>query len=130
MKFFKTMKDGGQKSRVVGYWLVEIKCLFSIVLLKFEGPSRDAFHTHAFNALSWVLKGFLVEKTLGQPLPVCYKPSLLPVYTPRDKFHKVDSVGTTWVLSFRGPWCKTWMEYLPSENRFIILTHGRKEVAA
>ena len=51
------MKDGGPESTVTGYWLIEYKPLFSIVLLKFEGKSRDAFHTHAFNSLSWLISG-------------------------------------------------------------------------
>jgi len=55
------MKDGGPDSTVTGYWLIESKKWFSIVLLKFEGKSREAFHTHAFNAISWLLKGKLIE---------------------------------------------------------------------
>lgn len=45
MNIFYKSKDGGQESTVIGYWLIECKQLFSIVLLKFEGPSRKAFHT-------------------------------------------------------------------------------------
>jgi hypothetical protein len=128
MKFFKKMKDGGKESTVTGYWLVEIKSLFSICLLKFEGRSREAFHTHAFNAISWVLKGALNEHFLdGKGRP--HTPSFKPVITPREDFHKVDSDGTTWVLTFRGPWSNTWKEWLPNENRFVTLTHGRKIVA-
>lgn len=41
MKLFKKMKDGGKESTVTGYWLIECKSLFSIVLLKFEGDSRE-----------------------------------------------------------------------------------------
>jgi hypothetical protein len=127
MKFFKKMKDGGNESTVTGYWLIESKRLFSICLLKFEGRSREAFHTHAFNAISWVLKGSLNESFLdGKGRP--HRPSLKPVVTPRNDFHKVDSDGTTWVLTFRGPWSKTWKEWLPKEQLFVTLTHGRKIV--
>ena len=38
--------------------------IFSIALLKFEGISREAYHTHAFGAISWLLKGMLVEEFL------------------------------------------------------------------
>ncbi len=37
--------------------------------------------------------------------------------------HKVDSNGTTWVLSFRGPWNDEWKEI--NENGEQTLTHGR-----
>jgi hypothetical protein len=128
MKFFKKMKDGGQESTVTGYWLVEIKSLFSICLLKFEGRSREAFHTHAFNAISWVLKGSLTEHFINGRTKK-YKASWLPIFTPRSPFHKVDSDGTTWALTFRGPWKNQWKEWLPNEQRHVTLTHGRKIVA-
>lgn len=128
MKLLKRMKDGGKESSVTGYWLVEIKSLFSIVLLRFDGASREAFHTHAFNCLSWVVKGELSEQFLHGPVKP-HKASWRPFVTRRDHFHKVASVpGTTWVLSFRGPWSKTWHEYLPNENRFVTLSNGRIEV--
>lgn len=128
MKFFKHMKDGGLESKVDGYWLVEIKSLLSIVLLHFSNGSRDAYHSHAFNAVSWVLKGMLAEGQLEGGMRF-YGPSFKPVWTPRTMFHKVVSRGDTWALSFRGPWSKTWKEFLPTEDRFITLTHGRKEVS-
>jgi len=129
MKLFRRLKDGGPESRVTGYFLVEIKRLFSVVLLHFADGSRDAYHSHAFNAISWVLRGELIEIPLRANRANFYRPSFTPVKTPRTMFHKVISVGDTWVLSFRGPWAKTWQEYLPNEKRFITLTHGRREVA-
>lgn len=132
MKLFKKMKDGGVESTVTGYWLVEIKSLFSIVLLKFEGWSREAFHTHAFNSLSWVLRGNLQE-TMYDGYTRYHRASWIPFITRRTDFHKVDSIneggrGTTWALSFRGPWSKTWKEYLPNEDRHRTLASGRVEV--
>lgn len=124
MKFFKRMKDGGPDSKVTGYFLAEIKSLFTVVLLRFDGDSREAFHTHAFNALSWVLKGELAEFVRGSVMSY-YEPSIVPVYTPRDRFHKVSSYGITWVLSFRGPWAKTWKEFLPETGETLTLEHGR-----
>lgn len=53
MKLLFKRKDGGQQSTVTGYWLIEWKNVFSIVLLKFEKGTREAYHTHAFNAFSW-----------------------------------------------------------------------------
>lgn len=138
MNFFKHMKDGGKESKVDGYFLVEIKSLFSIVLLHFSDGSREAFHSHAFNAVSWVLRGKLVENILNDAwthganlLGMCFAvhlPDLIPIYTPRSRWHKVVSRGNTWVLSFRGPWENTWKEYLPLQQKVITLTHGRKMV--
>lgn len=123
------MKDGGPESTVTGYWLVEIKSLFSICLLKFEGKSREAFHSHAFNSIAWVIKGKLTENMLDGRVNI-HSPSFKPFYVTREDFHKVDSDGTTWVFNIRGPWAKKWEEYLPLESRFRTLTNGRIEVTA
>ena len=132
MKLFSLCKDGGPESTVWGYFLVEIKSLFSIVLLRFENGSRDAYHSHAFNCVSWVLKGELNEYHSPETKPNPFDrldihgPSLLPVLTFRDTTHKVVSIGRTWVLSFRGPWSKTWKEIEGGEEK--TLTNGRRQV--
>lgn len=128
MKFLSLSKDGGPESHVWAYWLFEIKWLGSIVLLRFEDGSRDAYHSHAFNSVSWVLKGDgLIEHHDNSKGKVDFhQPSLLPVVTRRSTFHKVVSVGRTWVLSLRGPWAKTWREYTADGEK--VLTNGRVEV--
>ncbi len=125
MLFLKKRKDGGPESTVTGYWLVELKSLVSILFLSFKGRSREAYHSHAFNAVSWVLKGKLTEHLWNGGTKV-YKPSFRPVFTPRKNIHKVDSDGTTWVLTFRGPWADRWIEQRP--EGLVTLTHGRKEI--
>lgn len=127
MKILKYMKDGGPLSRVWGLFIIEIKPLFSIVLLRFLDGSREAFHTHAFNAVSWVIKGKLLETEINGTCRI-YRASWKPIYTPREMFHRVRSSGTTWAISFRGPWKDKWREFLPENGRYITLTHGRKEV--
>lgn len=127
MKLFKYMKDGGMESRVSGLYFIEIKSWFSVVLLHFATGSREAYHSHAFDAVSWVLKGELHEKMLGGGVNV-YTPSVKSISTLRSTFHQVVSIGDTWVFSFRGPWSKTWREFLPAEEmfgKFQTLTHGR-----
>lgn len=111
MKVFKKGKDGGPDSTVYGYWLIELKKLFSIVLLCFEGESRDAYHSHAFNSLSWLISGHLDEE-FRDGTGHCIAPSWKPVITKRETFHKVSSIGQSWVLSFRGPWVKIWHEFV------------------
>lgn len=99
-------KDGGPESNVTGYWLIEAKGLFSFVLLRFDKGSREAYHSHAFNAWSWKL-----------------------VYTSRERMHKVYGMSDrTWVLSFRGPWADKWQEFFDKTRKFVTLTHGRKVV--
>lgn len=128
MKLFTKMKDGGAESSVTGYWLCEFKSLFSIVLLKFEGESREAYHEHAFNCWNWLIKGELVEFLFGGGRRY-YEPGFKPFFIGRKDYHKVSSITpVSWVLSFRGPWKDSWKEYLPLEGRERTLTHGRVEI--
>lgn len=129
MKFFSRRKDGGSESTVTGYWFFEIKWLFSVVLLRFDGVSREAFHNHAFNCFSWVLSGELEENFLDGRVRH-HRRRWLPFATLRSHFHMVHSITPrTWVLSFRGPWSKTWTEFLPDRREFVTLTGGRRELS-
>lgn len=136
MKLFRKAKDGGPESTVTGYWLIEAKRLFSVCLLKFEDGSRDAYHTHAFDSINWVLKGEVREHVIDElgdhgsvaGYSISHHASLRPVITRRSTFHKVVSKGTTWVLSLRGPWSKMWMEYTPATAQTTVLTHGRRHL--
>lgn len=124
MKLFKKMKDGGKESTVTGYWLIECKSLFSIVLLKFEGDSREMYHNHAFNCWNWLISGKLVENLIDGKIRE-YLPSFQPFKITKEDFHKVDSIETSWLLSIRGSWDKKWKEYDPKNNTFKTLTEGR-----
>jgi hypothetical protein len=129
-KFLTVRKDGGPESRVTGYWLIELKWLFSVALLRFDHGSRETFHSHAFNSISWVLgPGVLREELLNGNVNH-YVRSWRPVTTLRRTFHRVFSEGRTWVLTFRGPWANEWMEFSPdgSGGVFQRLTHGRQIV--
>lgn len=127
MRLFQKAKDGGPDSNVTGYYIIEWKPVFSIVLLHFSDGSREAYHNHAFNAVSWVISGLLQENHLKIGHQWHY-PSWIPFLTMKHTFHKVFSVGDSWAFSLREPWEKTWREYLDNENRFRTLTHGRKEI--
>lgn len=127
MKLFHKSYDGGPDSGVTGYWLIECKSLFSVVLLNFSAGSRDAYHNHAFNAVTWWLKGDVVEhfySPANKEKAKNWKPSLLPKYTPRSNFHKIYAGNKgAWALSFRGPWAKTWQEHKNGET--YTLSQGR-----
>lgn len=126
MKFLEWSKDGGPESNVSGFFLLEWKGGFSIAILRFANGTRDAYHSHAFNAWSWLLSGMLIEKLVDGGL-VVYRPSARYIYTSRSRYHKVASVGTSWALTFRGPWTETWLERRPVEGD-VVLTNGRKVV--
>lgn len=131
-------KDGGAESHVYAYGL-ECKALFSVLVLKFEDGTRDAYHSHAFDAVSWVLGPGSLHEIALPPSPAVprgalstttyYEPSWRPIHTARETLHRVRSIGRTWVLTLRGPWLDTWTEAVPSrEGKYEprTLTHGRR----
>lgn len=128
MKLLWNDKDGGPESKV-RCWGLEIKGLFSVLLLKFENGTRDAFHSHAFNSISLVLTGGLLEEFHSLP------PEFAEVHGPGDivktyrtTTHKVYGVAkASWVLTLRGPWADTWQEVVG--RRYSTLKHGRQVIA-
>ena len=119
-----TGKDGGPKSKVDGFWLIRIKSLFTVAVLRFDRGSREAFHSHAFNSISWVLKGRLRE-VMRDGREQYHHAGLRPIITKRETFHKVYGIhAKNWVLTFRGPWSKTWQE-IDEQGDLVTLTHDR-----
>lgn len=125
-------KDGGPESEV-RCWGLEMKGLFSIMLLRFTPLTREAYHSHAFWSISWLLKGGLVEQ-LHQPgkrwpLWRTWRAGFRPIIIPRSNVHRVRGVrAVNWALTFRGPWADWWYERREDEGRYVFLTHGRKEL--
>lgn len=124
-RFFYKKPDGGIKSGVTGYFLIEWKVLFSIGILHFKEGSREAYHNHAFNAVTWWLRGSVTERKLNGEVKD-FSASLKPKITLRDNFHKVIAHVNTYALTFRGSWKDTWNESI--EGELITLTHGRKKL--
>lgn len=125
-RFFYKKFDGGNDSGVTGYFLIEWKILFSIAVLHFRKGSREAFHSHAFNAITFWLKGSVVEVKHPTNFSKSFRASLKPKFTPRDNFHKIIADTDSYALTFRGPWLDYWYEF--KNNKYITLTHGRKFV--
>lgn len=125
-RLFSVTSDGGKDSGVTAYFLIEWKVLFSIGILHFREGTREAYHSHAFNALTWWLKGSVTEMKIDGTQKD-YHASLIPKYTSRENFHKVKSYKDTWALTLRGPWVDTWREF--TKTGFRTLTHGRKIIA-
>lgn len=124
-RFFVKGTDGGKNSGVTAYWLIEWKKVLSIGFLVFNRGSREAYHSHAFNALTWWIKGRVTEeKYCGGKKD--YSPSIVPKYTPRSNTHRVIAAVKTLAFTLRGPWKDTWFER--RAGKLVTLTHGRREI--
>lgn len=123
--FMSKAKDGGQKSPVDAYFLIECKWLFSVAILKFNKGTREEFHTHAFDAFTWFLKGDLVEECVDGTL-YKYARKFLPKLTKKGKDHRVVANKDSWCLTLRGAWSDHWTEYNRDKDQTTVFTHGRK----
>ena len=127
MKLMWNRKDGGPESRVYMYGL-ESKRLGSALVLRFENGSRECYHSHAFEAVSWLLTGGLFEHLLDR-MHRMHKPSWRPIFTHRKDMHQVVSMGRSWVVSLRGPWSQNWEEFDPQigkDGEHRLLGPGRE----
>lgn len=127
MRFLEKAKDGGPNSPVDAFILFEIKSFMTIALLKFNKGARDNYHSHAFNALTWFIKGNLWEKFLSQP-DYRYRRGLMPKITRRLDVHRVMALSDSWCFTIRGPWNDTWYEISADRKHVTILQEGREIV--
>lgn len=115
--------DGGPTSNVTGYWLLEWKAFFSFVILKVDPGHNERFHTHAFDAISWYVRGECEEHMLaGTKKKWSFKKG--PKWTSTETFHRVSSEKGGWIVSVRGPWIRNWKEY--KDGVLTYLTNGRQ----
>jgi hypothetical protein len=122
MNILKKAPDGGPKSPVNAFFLCEFKGWFSIALLRFDKGGREAFHSHAFNALTWFICGDLVEERLDGKI-TRYRHSVIPKITKRDNIHRVFAAKPSWCFTIRGPWKPEWVEY--HNGKITTFGHGR-----
>lgn len=125
-RLFYIKPDGGKESGVTGYFLIEWKAFFSIGILHFKEGSREAFHSHAFNAFTFWLKGEVTEVKYPSKESKRFSAGLKPKYTPRTNCHKVVAHKDTYALTFRGPWVDFWREV--RKDAHVVLTHGRRVI--
>jgi hypothetical protein len=118
-------KDGGPKSSVWA-WYLESKRFATLALLKFMPGTRPAYHDHAFNCVSLVLGPGHLEERFVDGRRRTHRPGKVLI-TRRSDFHQVHSVGTTYVLTLRGPWRDRWHE-INERGEPVTLTHGRRVV--
>lgn len=111
------------------YTLFENKSLFSVYFHVFNTVEQDRFHTHAFDAVSFVLRGsYEEEQKLPSGIVIKKKVGVGVRYIPKDYNHRLlRSEPDTMSLLFAGPWVRYWTE----ENRSFTrtLTWGRREVS-
>jgi hypothetical protein len=104
--------DLGEQS-ITELTLLEYKKWFSIKLFNFHksGGVQDRFHTHAFNAYSFLLKGDYTEEVLeDNKIIKCLRSRSKALFIPKDSYHRITRSKGCVTLLVTGPWGETFKE--------------------
>ena len=104
--------DLGEQS-VTELTILEYKKWFSIKLFNFHKSEgvQDRFHTHAFNAYSFLLKGDYTEEVLeDNKIVKCLRRRSKVLFIPKDSYHRITRSKGCVTLLITGPWGETFKE--------------------
>jgi len=138
MIFFKKKRVELGSGHIIGYTLFESKYLFSIIVYNWKTIDQNRFHSHAFAAVAFLLRGSYREKyydkKTGEVKEKIVNQWLKPRYLPKNYTHCVlKSEPNTWTIVFVGPWQKHWCEFFPQGTnttlgKWVKYGWGRKIV--
>ncbi len=122
LHYDKTALGIGQIQR---FTLFELKNIGGIIINLFNTQTQDRYHSHAFAAWSWMIKGFYFEDVWLNGKATTKRISKSR-FIPKDYTHKITySAPNTISITFEGPWDYQWAEYF-DDGRVKIYTWGRK----
>ena len=104
--------DLGEQS-VTELTILEYKKWFSIKLFNFHKSEgvQDRFHTHAFNAYSFLLKGDYTEEVLeGDKIVKCARSRSKALFIPKNSYHRITRSKGCVTILITGPWGETFKE--------------------
>lgn len=114
------------------FTILEYKPWFSIKLFWFKKSSgvQDRFHTHAFNAYSFLLYGDYTEECIEDGR-IVQKPRSRSrtILIPKDQYHRITRSTGCWTLLVTGPWGDYFKELRNKGSYYqeVECTHGRKD---
>src|SRR5688572_10470314 len=123
MQFFKKTRVALGEGHLDRYTVFEFKGFLSFYVHVFNTVAQDRFHSHAFDALSVVLKGGYDEewKDGGVVRRRRIRPGLRRI--PHGHTHRLlRSKPNTVSVLLAGPWRKTWFE--ETDRHVRLLTWG------
>jgi len=128
---FKKKRVELGEGHVVAFTLFEWKYLFSIIIYQWKTIKQNRFHSHAFPAWAFLLRGQYEEEVYtdkGIEKRVVNQ-WMKPRWLPRNYTHRIlQAAPKTWTIIFVGPWHDFWYEWFEEENVWVKYTWGRKVV--
>lgn len=116
---------------IIAYTLFEHKYLFSIIVYHWKTIKQNRFHSHAFPAVAFLLRGEYEEEVYsrGNIIKKTVNQWLKPRWLPRNYTHRILAAKPkTWTVVFTGPWIKHWYEYFDDTKTWVKYAWGRKVV--
>ena len=130
MIFFKKKRIELGEGHILQYTIFEHKKFGGIWIYNWKTIIQNRFHTHAFNAIAFLLWGSYTEAVLDNDGTIIEKEVnqwMKPRFLPMDYTHKIlKAKPNTWTIVFFGKWKETWKEYFEDTNTWVTYTWGRK----
>lgn len=129
--FFKRKRVELGDGYIIAYTLFEWKYLFSIIIYHWKTIKQNRFHSHAFPAYAFLLKGKYVEEVYKKGIikQKTVNQWLKPRWLPRNYTHRILKADPgTYTIIFTGRWIKYWYEYFDDSNTWAKYNWGRKVV--
>lgn len=118
------------EGHIFQYTLFESKKWFGIILYHWKTIKQNRFHSHAFPAYAFLLRGSYTEEVIENGV-ILYKNvnnRFKRRYIPRNYIHRIlKAEPKTWTLVFTRKWVEFWYEYFPENKTWAKYTWGRKK---
>ena len=131
IKFLTSKKVALGKGNVTQYTLIECKELFSVIFYRWNTIDQVRFHTHAFNAYAFLLRGYYEEKIIvdGEIIEKTVNQWLKPRFLAKNYCHSIGyAKPQTMTLVITGAWQDTWQEYFPDTKKWVTYSWGRNKI--
>lgn len=132
MIFFKKKRVELGEGFIVQYTIFENKYFGGIWIYNWKTILQNRFHTHAFNAYAFLLRGSYIEEVIENNIIITKNVNqwLKPRFLPKNYCHRIlKAQPNTWTIVFFGKWSKFWYEYFEDTKTWIKYTWGRKIIS-
>jgi hypothetical protein len=128
MIFFKKKRVELGDGFIIQYTIFENKSFGGIWIYNWKTILQNRFHTHAFKAYAFLLRGGYIEEVIedGKILTRSVSRWMRPRYLPKNYCHRIlRAEPNTWTIVFFGKWVPNWWEYFKNTNTWVKYSWGR-----
>lgn len=110
------------------FTIIEFKLIGGIIINIFNTKDQDRFHSHAFNAYSWMIKGYYDEEFIDDCGNHTFQTIIKSRFIPKEYIHKIRESSKNCIsVTLEGPWDNKWLEIFDN-GRVKAYNWGRKVI--